>query len=74
MEVVAGADAPEGRRLAREVAASGTPVVLTGTDAPALGALASALHDRYGVQVAVYVGDADDDVLAEMITELFGGA
>jgi short-subunit dehydrogenase len=72
--VVPAADTPAGALDARELAAGAGPVVLVGADGARLGALAAQLRDAHDVQVAVYLGDADDDALAEMITELFAGA
>jgi short-subunit dehydrogenase len=70
--VVAQADCDKGADLAARLAAAGAALVLTGDDAARLGALATSLRDAHGVRVAVYAGDAADDALAELVTELFG--
>lgn len=78
--VVAGADTATGADTARMLAADGAALVLVGSDAEALGALAAELRDAgAGVRFAVFVGDpgaSDDDraALAEMVGELFADA
>ena len=72
--VVAGADTSGGASSARALAGEGAVVVLCGSDAAALGALAADLHAT-GARAAIFAGDASCDAgrvaLAEMVSELF---
>ena len=69
--VIARADDDDGSALALAVAAAGAGIVLCGSDGDARGALAATIRSEHEVRVGVFLGDARDGALAEMIAELY---
>jgi hypothetical protein len=70
--VVAAADTPEGGVEARRVDGPDATIVLCGTDASALGALAAGLRARTAVFVGDLAGERDRRALDELVGEVFG--
>jgi len=67
---VLGAEGEGSVALARALGSAGVTVVLSGSDAAALGALVPEVEDAGG-RAAVFVG-TDPAVRAELIAEMFG--
>jgi NADP-dependent 3-hydroxy acid dehydrogenase YdfG len=69
--VVEHADTGDGEAHARRIDAPGRAIVLCGTDAAALGALAVQLTGRVAVFVGDVARDADRRALDELVAEVF---